>query len=325
MNAEVLQTPQLSTGRWLLLGVASLVLCLSYFMAPLAPFPLALSAILYGRPKGYLLAFLCIVASFFASTLIYGSSVLFGFYVLVAILGIGLAEIALRAIAPVKGVVIFGLLVLGLLFGVFATTVRTLNITPKQLIIQQIEKSKDQIAEQKKMIEQSTDAEALQVLQILDKPELIADEVMEILPSYLFIFVFAALWFNMFLLLKFRRVLLSGSDFEHNEMELLRFKVPFPFVVVLSLGLVMAVWGGQLGVVYEKVGFTIIYCLGVFYFFQGFGVFSDLLNFLGVRGFFRTFIVIMVIFMARHLIAVAGLFDNWFDFRKYFVKRKTED
>jgi hypothetical protein len=36
-------------------------------------------------------------------------------------------------------------------------------------------------------------------------------------------------------------------------------------------------------------------------------------------------IVIITIFMANYLIAVAGLFDNWFDFRKYFVKRKTQD
>jgi hypothetical protein len=34
--------------------------------------------------------------------------------------------------------------------------------------------------------------------------------------------------------------------------------------------------------------------------------------------------VMIVILMANYLIAAAGLFDNWFDFRKYFVKRKTD-
>jgi hypothetical protein len=33
----------------------------------------------------------------------------------------------------------------------------------------------------------------------------------------------------------------------------------------------------------------------------------------------------VTIFMASYLIAAAGLFDNWFDFRKYFVKRNIED
>ena len=62
----------------------------------------------------------------------------------------------------------------------------------------------------------------------------------------------------------------------------------------------------------------------VFYFFQGFGVMSDLLTFLGIMGFFRSIMVMIVILMANYLIAAAGLFDNWFDFRKYFVKRKTD-
>ena len=73
------------------------------------------------------------------------------------------------------------------------------------------------------------------------------------------------------------------------------------------------------------IGFTIIKCLGIFYFFQGFGVFSDLLSFLGIVGFFRTLMVVFVIFTGKYLIAAAGLFDNWFDFRKYFVKPKIED
>jgi len=42
-------------------------------------------------------------------------------------------------------------------------------------------------------------------------------------------------------------------------------------------------------------------------------------------GFFRSLIVMVVIFMAYYLIVAAGLFDNWFDFRKYFVKPKNEN
>jgi uncharacterized membrane protein required for colicin V production len=70
---------------------------------------------------------------------------------------------------------------------------------------------------------------------------------------------------------------------------------------------------------------TLIKCLGIFYFFQGFGVLSELLNFLGLFGFLRTLIVIVTIFTGNYLVAVAGLFDNWFDFRKYFNKQKSMD
>ena len=97
-------------------------------------------------------------------------------------------------------------------------------------------------------------------------------------------------------------------------------------VFLLIAGLGLAVGGEHIGLAaYEAWGFTIIKCLGLFYFFQGFGVFSDFLSFIGIAGFFRTLIVMAIIFMANYIIALAGLFDNWFDFRRYFIKRNIED
>jgi uncharacterized protein YybS (DUF2232 family) len=172
----------------------------------------------------------------------------------------------------------------------------------------------------------SGDKNAIQVLQLLDRPDLLAKEMIESFPSYLFMAVFLIIWFNMFLVLKSRRLLFSGNVFPFDEKTLLRFRVPFGFVLILVVGFVLAIWGDKLGTdAYEMIGFTMIKCLGIFYFFQGFGVLSDLLSFLGVTGFFRTLIVMITIFLANYLIAAAGLFDNWFDFRKYFVKRNTED
>ncbi|WP_408097426.1 DUF2232 domain-containing protein [Peredibacter sp. HCB2-198] len=329
MNAQVLQTPQLSTGRLLLLGASSVILCVSFIMAVFAPFPLALATILYGRVKGYLVGVAGLIISFLFALMVYRDLTLFGFYVGVFIFGLGIAEIVLRGVSPIKGMVTFGLSFILLVAGSFGFFMKSQNLTPSEFIIQQIEKSSDKIAEQKKAIEQSTDKEAVQVLQLLDRPDLLAKEMVDSFPSYFFMGVFIMLWFNMFLVLKSRRLLLSGNDYPHDERKLLNFKVPFGFVILLAVGLVLAVWGNDLGIgsfsSLETVGMTIIKCLGIFYFFQGFGVLSDLLNFLGIMGFFRTLIVMIIILMANYLIAVAGLFDNWFDFRKYFVKRKTED
>jgi len=256
----------------------------------------------------------------------YGDLTLFGFYFCVLIFGIGIAEIVLRGIAPVKGMVAFGVGFILITVVGFSSVLSSMNATPKEFILQQIEKSSDKIAEQKKAVELSGNKDSIQVLQLLDRPDLIADEMIHSFPGYFFMGVFMMLWFNMFMVLKSRRLLLSGHEYPYSEKNLLNFKVPFGFVLVLVIGLVLAVWGSSLGTApYETIGITIIKCLGIFYFFQGFGVFSDLLNFLGVFGFFRTLIVMIIIFMANYLIAAAGLFDNWFDFRKYFVKRKTED
>ncbi len=295
-------------------------------MSVFAPFPLALAFILYGRAKGFLTGLAGLVLSFIFASFVYQDLTLFGFYVGVFIFGYAIAEIVMRGFSPVKGLVTFGMIFISLISFAFMGIVKSENTTVEQFVLKQIEKSSDKIAEQKKIIEASSEENTTEILNLLDRPDLIAREMIASLPGYFFIGVFLMLWFNMFLALKSRRLLFAGTDYPYSEKNLLNFKVPFGFVPLLALGLIMAIWGDKSGIPYSEVwGYTIVKCLGIFYFFQGFGVFSDLLNFLGIMGFFRTIIVMMVIFMANYLIAAAGLFDNWFDFRKYFVKSKIED
>jgi hypothetical protein len=294
-------------------------------MSVFAPFPIALAVILYGRVLGFLTGLAGLTAAFAFAFFMYQDLTLFWFYACVLIFGIAIAEIVLRNINPVKGLVVFGLAFILSFVGIGTLILKSRNQSVEQFIVQQMEMSKDKIEQQKKIIEQSTDKDSLQVLQLLDQPKLLARELIESFPSYFFMGVFLMLWFNMFLTLKSRRLLLSAQDYPHSEKNILNFKVPFGFVPLLVVGFVLAIWGNSFGYGnLEPVGLTIIKCLGIFYFFQGFGVMSDLLTFLGIMGFFRSIMVMIVILMANYLIAAAGLFDNWFDFRKYFVKRKTD-
>lgn len=325
MNAEILQTPQLSTGRLVLLGLSSVVLCMSFIMSVFAPFPIALAVILYGRSKGLFIGSLGLALSFAFAAYFFKDLTLFGFYACVFIFGFGIAEIVSRGISPIKGLVAFGLGFIFILAAAFGYIVKSQDLTPQQFILKQLEASKDKLDEQKKIIQESSQEGSIEVLQLLDRPDLIAKQMIESMPGYLFMGVFTMLWFNMFLVLKSRRLLMSANDYPYSEKNLLNFKVPFGFVALLAIGLVLVIWDKQIGPYSDVIGFTIIKCLGIFYFFQGFGVFSDLLSYMGIMGFFRTVMVMVVIFMAYYLIAAAGLFDNWFDFRKYFVKPKIED
>lgn len=326
MNTEIMQTPNLSTSRLLLLGLSSVLLCVSFVMSVFAPFPLALAIILYGRTKGLLVGVLGLVLSMVFALFVHRDLTLFGFYACVFIFGIGIAEIVKRGISPVKGIVIFGLSFILLISVGFLSSVKNKNVTVEQYVLQQLEQNSDKLAELKKNVAASNQEDSIEFQQMLDRPDLIAKGMIEALPGYFFVGVFLMLWFNMFLVLKSRRLLLSANDYPYSEKNLLNFKVPFGFVMLLAVGLALAIWGKEIGYQYsEAIGFTIVKCLGLFYFFQGFGVFSDLLSFLGIMGFFRSIIVMVVIFMANYLIAAAGLFDNWFDFRKYFVKPKIED
>ncbi|HLW56455.1 MAG TPA: DUF2232 domain-containing protein [Bacteriovoracaceae bacterium] len=322
MSTELMQAPQLSTARLLLLGVASVVLCLSFVMSVFAPFPLAMAIILYGRSKGYLTGLLGLGLSFAFALLVYKDLTLFGFYVCIFIFGVSIAEICLRNLKPIKSIVTVGMVFLTLIFGGFFAMIKTQDLTVRGYIVDKIQQSEEWFSAQKEIFEKSPDSGAIQVLELLNNPVKLAEEVIKTFPSTIFIGVFLILWFNTFLILKSRRLLQSGEDFTYSEKSLLHFKVPFGFVGLAIIGLVLAVWGSQLGSPdYETLGFTIVKCLGLFYFFQGFGIFNELLNFVGMRGFFRTLIVIFVIFSANYLIAGIGLFDNWFDFRKYLKKR----
>lgn len=324
-TTTIMQPPQLSKGRLILLGTSSVILCLSFIMSVFAPFPIALAVILYGRVLGILTGLAGLIATFAFAQLLYKDFTLFGFYACVLIFGLGIAELVLRNKNPIRGIVAFGLGFIVLLAGSGALFLKSRNLSAEQTIIQWMDLNKDKIEQQKKIIEQSAEKDSIQVLQLLDRPDLLAKEVIESFPAYLFMGVFLMLWFNMFLALKSRRLLLSAQDYPYSEKNLLNFKVPFALVILLVVGFVLAIWGNEMGTLnWEPVGLTIIKCLGIFYFFQGFGVMSDLLTFLGIMGFFRSIMVMIVILMANYLIAAAGLFDNWFDFRKYFVKRKTD-
>ena len=317
--------PQLSLGRLALLGLSSVVLSASFIMSIFAPFPIALGVIMYGRTKGYIAGFLGALICFALASLLFKDLVLFGFYLCTLLFGFGIAEIVQRGISPVKGLVTFGLLFLALLAGSGAWLLKTQKMTAEQYIVQEIVRNKDKLDEQKQMMEKggSTDINALAML---DDPKLLASELIHTFPAYIFIGVFVMLWFNMFMVLKSRRLLFSGNDYPHSEKNLLQFQVPFALVPLLIVGLVLAVWGKDLGQLwYEDAGMNIIKCLGLFYFFQGFGVLSDLLSFLGILGFWRSIVVMAVVFIASTFVAAVGLFDNWFDFRKYFVKPKIED
>jgi hypothetical protein len=325
MSADVMPNPQLSFGRLALLGLSSVVLSASFIMSIFAPFPIALAVIMYGRLRGYAIGALGAMVCFVLASLLFKDLVLFGFYLCVLLFGFGIAEIVQRGIRPVRGLVIFGLLFLTVISSLGGFFLKSQNLSAEQYIVQQIEQSSDKLEEQKKLIKQSesTDIEALT---LLDNPKLLAKELIKTFPGYIFIAMFIMLWFNMFMVLKSRRLLFAGNDYPHSEHDLLRFQVPFAWILLLVVGLVLATWGQDLGQLwYEDAGMNIIKCLGLFYFFQGFGVLSDFLSFLGIVGFWRSLLVMSIIFLGSTVVAMAGLLDNWFEFRKYFVKKTKID
>ncbi len=106
-----------SYKRLAALTIASLLLCLSFVMSFFTSFPVALASVLYGRKKGYGAVAFAWIASFALSYFALGEPVLFTTYTGSVFVTVAVVEIVLRGSSPMKGIVVSGLALIALLFG----------------------------------------------------------------------------------------------------------------------------------------------------------------------------------------------------------------
>lgn len=319
------------TGRQALLGpegykrlaalvVASLLLCLSFVMSFFTSFPVALGAVMYGRVKGYGAVALAWALSLVISFFVLGDPVLFASYTASVFVTVASVEVALRSVKPMKGIVVAGTALSSLVFGLMFLSFSAANIDVKDFLVKEIEDKKGQF--QAGLEKQTGEAnnEAFKMLALLEQPELLADQLIEEAPGYIVMGVFLTIWANVFLLFKSRRTLL-GERSIYTEKDLIRYKNPDELIWAVIAALALAVFGDQLGEAAPAVGMSALKVLGVFYFFQGFGLYISFLDFMKLRGFLRTILVVATVLTAFQVLALFGLFDMFVNFRR-FMKRK---
>ncbi len=312
-------------GRLFLLGASSMILSMSFIMAVFAPFPLSLASVMYGRLVGYLLGMACLGVALFISVAIFKQTTMFFFYGLAFLFSVFITEIVLRGMKPMNGLFKFGLGFVLFLATVIGISVYSSDISLKQMIVEEVQKSTAQLSEQKEQImSQSSGEDTIRILTLLSQPELMAAEILKTLPSYFFISVFFVLWANLYLVLKSRRMLFMEKKFSESEKSLLDFKVPENTIWFLVLGLLLAVVGEEYFSIpwATDIGLTLVKCLGLFYFFQGFGLYMRFLDYIKLKGLLRTFLVLFTVLIAPWLLALIGVFDMWVDFKKYLEKKE---
>ena len=323
MTTEVLQPPKLSTARLFLLGASSVILCLSYLMAVFAPFPVAMAVVLYGRARGYGVGLLGLALSVPLGFQMTGDYTLAMSFSALMVFAVIIAETLLRSWRPVRAIVIAGVICLTVFAAFFAYTMYVSKTTPINFFAEQIAQAQSKLVAAKEAGKFEQD---LAQIGLGGKPADIAQEILKVVPGYLFMGTFFVLWVNMFLALKGQRLLRTETSVAHDERALLGFKMPFEcaYLVAISLALVVGAEYWQLAWA-EPVGINLLRMLGIFYFFQGFGVLLDYLNHFGVLGMLRTIIVMAIVFIMPQLIAVLGLFDTWFDFTKKIQKKTFKE
>lgn len=316
-----------TAGKLLFLAIISIALCSFGPLALFAPVPLTVAFLLYGRPLTFLLGAISTAVLWGISVSVKGFPPVFGGLYLAAFLyATCVAEIIFRNINPVRGLTFGGLFLVLLSASSIIAYDRISPVTLKEEIHTQTAKLMTDIKKQQKATPGLTGEEAMEFENLVDHPEKLANEIYNSLPSLIFVFSFFGLWVTLFVTLRNSIIWRYKIQYKFTSADLLRFKAPDYFVWPLIVSLVMVVgadYGLPAGV--ETIGMNLLYCLGVFYLFQGFGVYNDFLKFIRIGGFVKVLFLVFTLFMAFKFLALLGLFDLWFDFRKFFTKTKKDE
>lgn len=310
-----------------LLVLVSLVLCAVGPLAIFSPIPLALAFLIYGFVRTFALSTLAVFATMFLSVAT-GTADFFNYsimMIIVTIVGFMVSTIVVRGEHPVRGFIIRGILSLVVIasFSFIADKVSQgglVGVFEKQVIAATVLMKSS--PDYKPYLEAGGD-EARQIEQFINNPLEIVRPFYSWVYSLIFILVFFALWLSTFTMMRNKKIWHSyHSNYNYSLKDFVQFKVPDLFIYLVILGFALFVGADYVETKsLEVIGGNILLALGVLYFFQGMGVYVDLLRYLRIFGLLRNLLTIMTIFYGYQFVAIAGLFDTWVNFRKYFVKK----
>jgi hypothetical protein len=322
LNAEQENSSFQVLSRLVMMGIFSALLCFSVFMTVFTPYPLGLSSVLYGRAKGAVVAFIGLITCYF-SLKVWGQDLtIFFFFILSVAISSALSEVVKREINPIKGIIAVGVTLTVVVSGlVYIGSISTEETIKERLTIE-FKKIQPLLEEQRKKVEASGESQPFEMEALLAQPKLMAQTVIENAPSIFLVGLFIMLWTNLFLLLKSNRLVKKMNDCKYSERYLLDFKMPDQTIWFVIVSLALAIWGDELGPWFSIIGMTSLKTLGVFYFFQGFGIYLAFLDFLKLTGFFRSLMVVITVLTAGQVLAVVGLADMFVDFKKLMTRKE---
>lgn len=315
----------LSIGRIAMMAVLSIILVCSVYFTAFTPYPLGLAIILYGRKVGFSVISLAIVAFYLITANYIQDYSVFAVYLLSAFMGVTIGEIILRKINPIKGMVVTITSLLLVFGGAYLSQKSAIDASIKAAMIEKVKTLEPVFKSQIEELKSSPDGSPYALQSIFENPEPFIDEAIATAPGYIIMAFILMMWVNTFLLLKSQRLVQEGSANQKvSEIALLNFKMPDHFIFPVLAGLAMYMWGEEYKPWVTQVGLLILQILGVFYFFQGFGIYNAYLNYYKIRGFLRSVLMVLTVLIAYQMIALIGLFDMFVNFRKYLKKRDSE-
>ena len=317
-------------GKLFFLGFLTLVLSVKGPLLLFAPIPMIFAFLIYGYAKAFACAGLMIGVSFgvsmtsveLAAFSTYGitmiSTVLTAFLV---------SSIVFNNEHPVRGVYRRGLILVGLTFALLGCyeffSENSLREEVNRLVTAQVEITKSDANYQELIKAGGEHARSYEMA--LSNPEEITKTIMNWMFSATFVGGFFLIWISFFMVLRNKRLWSPHRNYDFSNEDLVNFKVPEQLTYVVIAGLASYLGAEYVGLpILETIGMNVVISLGVFYFFQGMGIYIEFLNFLKIRGFIRSFLTLLTIFFAFRFIAIIGFFDLWANFKKYMKKNEGD-
>ena len=304
----------LSLGKLILLPLTTTFFSFSILFSFFSPLPLSLGFPLYGRKKIYSVIVLTILV-LVSIGFLWKESLWPILAVLCAIFfSFVIGEVILARKKPMNKIATIGGFIFFLILGGFFFTATSLSETGNLIdgVVQFIENHKSFLQE-----EFSRTGEKNFLLPI-QNPEQFAIKMLVSFPGQLFVGVVLILWANLFLAFRFCLVFFKEISYHRQIYDLLNFHPPFFINIILAIGLFLTVISEYVSgyqIYLEAIGLTIVYILGVFYFFNGVGVLLALLNKLKIYGLLLALVMILLVFFAKEMFAIIGLLDQWINFR----------
>lgn len=317
-----------SVPKLLFLAIMSIALCSFGPLSLFASVPLSIAFLLYGRLVTFGVAAAAIGALWGVTVAVKGfPAYVLEMYVVALLYAVLVAEIVFRNIAPVKGFIYAGL-ILVVLSGSALIAYENLSPLPlKGVISSSVSQIMVQLKKQKAASTDVTGEEERAFDDFVNNPERLANDIYSSLPLIVFVVSYFGLWVSLYVTLRNSIVWRHKVRYDFSIHDLNYFKVPefFVYPLIFSLALWLGAEYELLPKEMEIIGRNLLYCLGVFYLFQGFGVYNDFLKFLKIGGFIKTLFIAFTFLMASKFLAILGIFDYWFDFRKFFTKTKKDE
>ena len=329
VNIDTTQSFSLELRRIFFLGILSLLLILMGPTGIFAPIPLVFIFLLYSQSKG-------IITGMVGFSILLLLTIIFNFTPLLSVVfllsfvnAILIANTILKGLSPDRGLVMAGIVFfIIVLVGVGSYLAIGPDFVKVELtrvlagFIDQIKKENADFIAQG-----GDDARVLQDL--LKDPKTIVENFLNWACAAFFSILMFGHWLCLIIVLRSSLVWKKKRAYDFTIRHLISFKAPEFFVwpLIMALGLVLV---GEyiLGPVGTVLGMNFLYFLGVFYFIQGVGVYYDVLQMVGIRGGFRSILVILAAVMAYRFLAIVGVFDQWINFRqqiKNFKKNKGDN